>query len=214
MSQNQMDAEIQRLLVRERSRRVLSPQKQQQLRERLRLAAAAEPAPTGIRLWGTGPRLLWLHPVFLLALLLFSGGVAAAIVNAPSWWPVSWRAEPNHVHRTPATKSGVEATAPSIEAIPLESGMGASLRAEVALIGRARRDMAAGKHEATARSLSAHAQRFPAGSLLQEREGLAVMLLWHRGRRAEAKQAAVRFEQAHPKSPMNRPLKELMDNAP
>lgn len=213
MSLVEIDAKIQRLLVRERSRRVLSPQKEQQLRDRLRRAAAAEPTPTGLRVWGHRLRFFWLHPVLLLALLLFCGGVAVAIVNVESsWWPARWRPEFKRVPRVPpATSGGVTAT-PAARVLPIDSDVGASLRAEVVMIGRARRELAAGKHEAAARSLSAHAQRFPAGSLLQEREGLAVMVLWHRGHRAQARQAAERFALAHPKSPMNRPLKELMDS--
>jgi outer membrane protein assembly factor BamD (BamD/ComL family) len=49
--------------------------------------------------------------------------------------------------------------------------------------------------------LDDHARRFPAGSLIEEREATRVLALCRVGRVSEAKDAASRFLREHPRSP-------------
>lgn len=55
-----------------------------------------------------------------------------------------------------------------------------------------------------------HRRRFPAGSLVQEREVFAVEALWRTGRRGVALERAKRFLAAHPDSSHAARLRSLV----
>ena len=55
-----------------------------------------------------------------------------------------------------------------------------------------------------------HARHYPRGSLVQEREVLAIDALLRLGRRAEAEQRAARFEGEHPGSAYGRRIATLL----
>jgi hypothetical protein len=74
-----------------------------------------------------------------------------------------------------------------------------SERAEVALLDRAQAALASRPADALA-SCDEHARRFPSGTLVQEREVLAIDALVRLGRRDEAEARAARFRQAFPRS--------------
>jgi hypothetical protein len=211
MSSSEINAQIQRLLVRERNRNVMTDSKRLELRERLRRAAAMDDAAAmgswRRRAWG----LLVLRPAMAFAILILCGGVAAALVGSvPRLYSMlagtSRTEEPLR-----ARPKRVVAPAPRTAAPP---DVGPALREEIALIARARKDLSQGHRQAAAKWLALHARRFPAGALIEEREGLAVMVLWERGAEARAREAARRFRLRYPQSPMNKPIGELLGEVP
>jgi len=143
--------------------------------------------------------------------LLVCAGVAAAIVKVrPAWWAPD--TAQSVVVRTPKTVTSTPVIEEEPPVVELGGETREALRAEIALIGRARRALTAGAVDEAARLLSSHANAHPAGVLIEERQGLLVMTLWHQGKRVEAGQAAKRFEMRYPQSPMNRPIRELLNS--
>jgi hypothetical protein len=213
MSLNDMDAEVHRLLVRERDRVVLSERDERALHDRLRRAARAENATQ--RGWlrrGFFVRFLVLRPVMALGLVLAGAGMAAAIVKiGPGFWsPKPPQPTVVHSHKTKMATPAVVEEPPAVVEVGGETRE--ALRAEIALIGRARRALSAGSADEAARLLASHANVHSTGVLIEERQGLLVMTLWHQGKRVEAEQAAQRFVERYPQSPMNRPIRELLDS--
>ena len=74
-----------------------------------------------------------------------------------------------------------------------------SERAEVALLDAAQRSLASNPAE-TLRRCDEHARTFANGTLVQEREVLAIDALLRLGRRADAEARAARFRRAYPRS--------------
>ncbi len=213
MSLNDMDAEVHRLLVRERDRVVLNDRHKRTLQDRLRRVARAENATQQgwLRRGFLGP-FLGLRPVVALGLLFTCAGMAAAIVKVgPGMWSPK-PSQPTVVH----SRNSMMATPTVIDETPAAVEAGGetreALRAEIALIGRARRALTAGSADEAARLLSNHATLYRTGVLVEERLGLEVMTLWHQGKRVEAEQTAQRFVERYPQSPMNRPIRELLDS--
>jgi TolA-binding protein len=183
------------------------------LQARLQRAALAENA-TRIS-WlrrGFFGQIMLMRPAMALGLMLAGAGVAAAIVKVgPAIWaPMPAPSVTVHV---PKAKPRVQPMEEAPAVVEAGGETREALRAEITLIGNARRALTAGAIDEAARLLSNHAVGYPAGVLVQEREGLAVMVLWHQGKRVEAEQAALRFAQHHPQSPMNRPIRELLNNS-
>jgi cytoskeletal protein RodZ len=77
---------------------------------------------------------------------------------------------------------------------------GPDLAAEMAVLRRAGTLVRAGDGRGALAVLDEHAQRFPAGQLLEDREALRVQALCATGDVAAAQTAARAFESAHPKS--------------
>ncbi|MBT8495749.1 MAG: hypothetical protein KJO07_22055 [Deltaproteobacteria bacterium] len=81
-----------------------------------------------------------------------------------------------------------------------------SLRAEHALLSRARAALRKGDSIAALRTLEAHRQRHPGGTLVQERRVLEVLVRCARGQEDKAKKLAERFRSDYPNSPLERRL--------
>ena len=208
MTLNDRDVAVQRLLVRERSREPLRPAKREQLIQRLRRAAELDADQSRRFAWLTENLGRRLALAFGFLLLVAGGAVAVVMTRAsehhlPAIAPARKPQITNSMAPTP-----VPPTQPSEELLP-----SSALRAEVALIAGARRALASGNLQAGSRMLSSHAQRFPAGTLIEEREGLGIMLLWRQGQKADARKGAQRFAQQYPQSPMNQPIRELINDA-
>lgn len=77
----------------------------------------------------------------------------------------------------------------------------ASLRAELALMQRARQALARGLSVEALSLLERHEREFPTGSLRPEREVLVVRALCSMSKGAQARERARRFLRAHPDSP-------------
>jgi hypothetical protein len=82
------------------------------------------------------------------------------------------------------------------------SGEPADLAVELALLGTAQRELAAGRAERALERLTEHEQRFPSGALLGERLAARVFALCALGRNAEARLAALEFERVAKGSPL------------
>ncbi len=81
---------------------------------------------------------------------------------------------------------------------------------ESALLEQGRRALRAGDTAGAWRTLQQLAAEFPAGQLVQEREALAIELLWRGGRRSEASERIRRFVRAYPNSAHAARLKALL----
>jgi len=110
---------------------------------------------------------------------------ASASDALPTPPPEPPRSQPQPPHET------VEQAKPSTA--------GAAPPSEVALLQRARK-LAVSEPEAALRLLDQHAERFASGLLVPERELLAIEVLRHLGRDAEAEQRLRRFEARYPES--------------
>jgi hypothetical protein len=97
----------------------------------------------------------------------------------------------------PAVPAPVAAPAPLVVA---EEKAPDTLGEERALLDAARAAIAHGRLGEAQVLLSRHAQAFPAGRLVEEREALTIRLLVRQGHRAEASRRAARFRQEHPHS--------------
>jgi len=84
-----------------------------------------------------------------------------------------------------------------------------SERAEVALLDRAQASLPASPADTLARC-DEHARRFATGTLVQEREVLAIDALLRLGRRGEAEARAARFRQSFPRSGHLRRVEALL----
>ncbi len=98
----------------------------------------------------------------------------------------------------PRVAPATAAKSPRADAPDPESG----LAAELVVLDRARRALAAGDAAGALAAAEEHARRFPAGDLAPERESLAVAALCRLGRRDEARKRARRFLTRHPTSPL------------
>jgi hypothetical protein len=76
------------------------------------------------------------------------------------------------------------------------------LSAELALLGAAQRDLAAGRADQALSQLAEHGRRFPNGALAGERLAARVFALCALGRTEEARRAARDFQVAAPGSPL------------
>jgi hypothetical protein len=76
------------------------------------------------------------------------------------------------------------------------------LAAELALLGAAQRELAAGHAERALERLTEHQRSFPYGALLGERLAARVFALCALGRNAEARLARHEFERDAPGSPL------------
>src|SRR5262249_41497446 len=102
------------------------------------------------------------------------------------------------------------APVPSASAVErARSARDADLKAERALLDGAREAFARGDAAEAIAALDAHAQKFPAGRLVEEREALAIKALVNVGRVEEARRRADRFRARFPKSL----LTSAVDNA-
>jgi len=89
---------------------------------------------------------------------------------------------------------------PPPTAAPSGTSADADLATERSLIDRARSALARGDVPACLDATSAHAKRFPAGRLGEERELIAIQALTKDGRLAVARARANRFRKTYPKS--------------
>jgi len=99
--------------------------------------------------------------------------------------------------------------APSARPAASEEDPGASEHAEVALLAQAQAALAARPAETLARC-DEHARRFASGTLVQEREVLAIDALLRLGRRPEAEARASRFRASFPRSGHLRRIEALL----
>jgi type IV secretory pathway VirB10-like protein len=84
------------------------------------------------------------------------------------------------------------------------------LAAEVALLDRARAELARGDTAAAARSLARHGREFAGGALVAEAQFLELRILLRRGQRAAATALARRFLERFPLSPLARRVRALV----
>ncbi|MGO9830377.1 MAG: hypothetical protein ACLPJH_09565 [Myxococcaceae bacterium] len=113
------------------------------------------------------------------------------------------------LHR-PAVAPVVAPPVPAAPAAPVATALPAAVEAppreldalgeERALLDAARAAIAQGRLGQAQALLQQHAQQFPAGLLVEEREALTIRLLVRQGHRAEATRRAARFRKAHPHS--------------
>jgi len=89
----------------------------------------------------------------------------------------------------------------------------ASHRRELALIERAQASYANGEVPVALDLLAAHERQFRNGWLAEEREALRVRALIACGREAEARRTLRALADRHPRSPILRPLRQLMAEA-
>jgi hypothetical protein len=75
-----------------------------------------------------------------------------------------------------------------------------SLAAERTLLDGARKDLARGESAGAARTLEAHARRYPTGLLQEEREALTIKALVDEGRTDEARRRGAKFKERFPRS--------------
>lgn len=190
MTRPRFDAALERLLVRERSRAPVTRERREHLAALVRATAARLETPA---------RPSWrerlgaaLRPALALGAFLALAGAAYAVVGG-------WG----------RTALPTRRPAPPTNAPPAERGL--ELREEIELLSHARRALEERAYERAAQHLAEHTRRFPAGALMAEREGLSVMLLWHAGHRDAAVRAAERFQARYPGSPLNRPIRALVD---
>lgn len=113
------------------------------------------------------------------------------------------------VGTSPGTKTSASAfpsatPAPTNAARPAESPDG-----EVRLLGRAQ-DALRGRPEEALALCNDHANRFPAGAFVQEREVIAIQALVETGREGEARARADRFEARFPHSTHTRRIETLL----
>jgi hypothetical protein len=94
--------------------------------------------------------------------------------------------------------------APAAVAEPLDgdgvSERSSQLAREQAIIDAARAGLARGHGDDALAALARHEREFPAGSLVEEREGLRVLALARSGRASEAAEGAARFRAQYPRS--------------
>jgi hypothetical protein len=105
-----------------------------------------------------------------------------------------------------AARHPLEAPQPAASA-PVDPAEGE--RVEVALLDRAQASLAGRPADALA-SCEEHARRFPKGTLVQEREVLAIDALLRLGRREEAEARAARFRLGFPRSGHLRRVEALL----
>jgi hypothetical protein len=120
---------------------------------------------------------------------------------------------------TPADEAKLDAPAvapaqllpPSAASVPPNTKESASqLLRESALLEQGRRALRAGDTGQAWRTLQQLAAEFPAGQLAQEREALAIELLWRSGRRGEASERIRGFVRAYPNSAHAARLRSLL----
>jgi hypothetical protein len=130
---------------------------------------------------------------------------------------------PSDTHVESAAPAAVESDAPAAAqppAQPLSQTAGSvppntkesasQLLRESALLEQGRRALRAGDTARAWRTLQQLAAEFPAGQLVQEREALAIELLWRGGRRSEASEWIRGFVRAYPNSAHAARLKALL----
>ncbi len=100
----------------------------------------------------------------------------------------------------PVLPAPVAETAPVVVAEALPEKAPDTLGEERTLLDGARAAIAHGRLGEAQTLLVRHAQAFPAGRLVEEREALTIRLLVRQGHRAEATRRAARFRQEHPHS--------------
>ncbi|MCK6550708.1 hypothetical protein L6R52_33030 [Myxococcota bacterium] len=88
-----------------------------------------------------------------------------------------------------------------------------ALAEERRLIEQARAALARRSAEDAARTLDAHAERYPSGRLAEERDALRVVVMVRLGRREEASELARRFIERYPESVL-RPMVQPISDAP
>ncbi|HVR18062.1 MAG TPA: hypothetical protein VMS65_00150 [Polyangiaceae bacterium] len=140
------------------------------------------------------------------------GEARAAVMVAPQQGAVV-RAEPPAI----ALPSSVERTpgAPSVASFESadERAVAASrLKEEAALLRRARSELRAGALAAAFATLEASRQKFTAPELSQEREALAIELLYRSGERAAAAVRAREFLLRFPESPHGAAIRAFSDS--
>jgi hypothetical protein len=89
-------------------------------------------------------------------------------------------------------------------AVPAETASNSTaseLGGELALVSRMHAAWRAGDFPAVQAAISAHERQFPAGSLVEEREAVKVMLLCRSVSAERAGQLALQFVRQHPGSP-------------
>ncbi len=116
--------------------------------------------------------------------------------------PVLEAPTPEPIAPAPQLRSGPRTQAPS-EVVPAPEPVAPSeLAAEVALLREARARLNSGDPEGALGRLAAHADRFPDGTLAEERDATRVLALCRAQRRDEARAAAERFLRDRPSSPL------------
>jgi hypothetical protein len=89
-----------------------------------------------------------------------------------------------------------------------------TLAAERALLDEARGDLRSGNVAGALSSLDAHARRFPAGVLAEERDAMNVRALVAAARIEDARAAGLRFRAAHPGSLLAPTVDDALDSIP
>ena len=82
------------------------------------------------------------------------------------------------------------------------------------MLAQGRAALREGNLNGARQALKRHRSRFPGGRLLQEREALAIEVLWQSGQQGSARQRAEAFVRAHPESPHAARLQALVGNRP
>jgi len=142
----------------------------------------------------------------LLAKKLVVLGVAAAVGIGGGTAAVlevrSERARSRAAAVSPQTRAPVARpqSLPSPEPPATEPAPADMLGDERALLDRARSDIAAGAVRDAASLLALHAEQFPTGRLVEEREALVIRLRVREGRLGEARDRAEQFRRQHPRS--------------
>lgn len=89
---------------------------------------------------------------------------------------------------------------PALEPPADEPAPADTLGDERAMLDRARLDVVQGRLGEARALLARHAERFPGGQLVEEREALVIRLLVREGRDSDARSSAARFRREHPRS--------------
>ncbi len=120
------------------------------------------------------------------------------IANSRSITPTASASDSAIPTAPPALPTSLSVPPPT--AAPSGTAADADLAAERSLIDRARSALARGDVPACLDATSAHAKRFPAGRLGEERELIAIQALAKDGQIAVARARANRFRKSYPKS--------------
>jgi hypothetical protein len=108
---------------------------------------------------------------------------------------------PEEVQRQPIdSASSVSSRTPPRSLAVKRPSAAESLGQEQKLLARARAALGRGELELATQELDRHAQLFPSGNLMEEREALRVVTLAQQGNLAAARARAARFRRTYPRS--------------
>jgi TolA-binding protein len=123
------------------------------------------------------------------------------------------RREPRRADEAGPDKARPDKARPEEPARPAPVLDAGRLAAEVALLDRARAEIARGDTAAAARSLARHGREFAGGALVAEAQFLELRVLLRRGQRAAAAALARRFLERFPSSPLAPRVRALVPDS-